>query len=68
MDTAAGSWKRGAEINAFARALHVVFKSSSWDYVAVLAAEAWATGSDVPWHEVEKEVQVAWAAAAAGIP
>ena len=55
------TWSKGAEIRAFARALRVVFKSKDWEYVTAHAAEAWSTGSVVPWVDVVGDVRAAWA-------
>ena len=55
------SWSTGAEIRAFARALRIVFKSNDWEYVTIRAAEAWSTGSAVPWVDVAGDVHAEWA-------
>lgn len=51
-----------AQIRAFATALRAVHKSDSWEYVAPLAAQAWATlDSVVEWVVVSERVQARWA-------
>ena len=64
LETPTAPWLRESEVRAFARALRIVFKSHSWEYVSEHAAEAWSTGSSVPCGEVAAEVQVAWTKAA----
>lgn len=65
VNTPTAPWLREAEVRAFARALRIVFKSDSWEYVSEQAAEAWSTGSSVPWDEVAAEVRIAWTKSAA---
>jgi hypothetical protein len=55
------TWSTGAEVRAFARALRVVFKSNDWEHVTTHAAQAWPTGSAVPWVDVAGAVHAAWA-------